>query len=152
MIDETGKQLGIIPTREALALAQDRELDLVEVAPQAKPPVCKIIDYGKYLYEMKKQAKMAKKKQTIIKMHEIKFGVRTDEHDLQHKLRKVREFLEDGDKVKATVFFRGREARHRDLGRLVLDKVTEKLKDIAEIEQRPKFEGRTLFMVIAPLK
>ncbi|OGP04673.1 MAG: translation initiation factor IF-3 [Deltaproteobacteria bacterium GWA2_38_16] len=133
-------------------MAMDQGLDLVEVAPQAKPPVCKIIDYGKYLYELKKEQQKAKKKQVVIKLHEIKFGIGTDEHDIDHKLRKIHEFLTKGDKVKLTVVFRGREMEHKELGKIVLDKITEKLKDIAVIEQMPKQEGKMLFSVVAPAR
>lgn len=141
-----------MPVAQALDLAYQGGLDLVEIAPQANPPVCKIIDYGKYLYEIKKQQQKAKKKQVVIRLHEIKFGVRTNDHDLGHKLRKIEEFLNEGDRVKATVIFRGREMEHRDLGKIVLDKVAEKLKDIGTIELAPKFEGKTLFLVLAPIK
>ena len=152
MIDEQGAQLGVLSTREAIQLAEDRGLDLVEVAPQATPPVCKIIDYGKYLYEIKKQQQRAKKKQTVIKMHEIKFGVRTDDHDLDHKIRKIEEFLEEGDKVKATVFYKGRETQYKELGMRVLTKVSDRLKEKVEVESPPRYEGRLLFMILAPSK
>ena len=144
--------MGVLPVKEALSLAESQGLDLVEIAPQAKPPVCKIIDYGKYMYELKKEQQRAKKKQIVIKLHEIKFGIMTDDHDMDHKMRKIQEFLSEGDKVKLTVMFRGRELEHKELGKIVLDKVVEKLKDIAVIEQLPKQEGRALFTVVGPQK
>lgn len=150
MIDEEGKQVGVIPTKEALQMAGERGLDLVEIAPNVKPPVCKIMDYGKYLYALKKEQQKARKKQVIIKLHEIKFGISTDDNDLGHKQRKVEEFIAEGDKVKLTVVFRGREMEHKELGKIVLDKVVEKLKDIAVVEQLPKLEGRTLFAIVMP--
>jgi len=152
VINEEGQQIGILPVKEALSLAESQGLDLVEIAPQAKPPVCKIIDYGKYMYELKKEQQRAKKKQIVIKLHEIKFGIMTDDHDMDHKMRKIQEFLSEGDKVKLTVMFRGRELEHKELGKIVLDKVVEKLKDIAVIEQLPKQEGRALFTVVGPQK
>lgn len=152
VIGEEGEQIGIMPAAQALDLAYQKGLDLVEIAPQANPPVCKIIDYGKYLYEIKKQQQKARKKQVVIKLHEIKFGVRTNDHDLDHKLRKIGEFLDEGDRVKTTVVFRGREMEHRDLGKIVLDKIAEKLEAIGTIEQAPKMEGKTLFMVFSPIK
>lgn len=152
VIDENGAQLGILSTPQAISVALEKGLDLVEVAPQATPPVCKIIDYGKYLYELKKQQQRAKKKQTVIKMHEMKFGVRTEDHDLEHKLRKIGEFLAEGDKVKATVQYRGRELQYKEMGMKILGKVAERLKDISAVEQAPKFEGKTLFMILTSSK
>ena len=150
VINEEGQQIGILPVKEALSLAESQGLDLVEIAPQAKPPVCKIIDYGKYMYELKKEQQRAKKKQIVIRLHEIKFGIMTDDHDMEHKMRKIEEFLSEGDKVKLTVMFRGRELEHKELGKIVLDKLVEKLKDIAVVEQLPKLEGRALFTVVGP--
>lgn len=152
VIDETGEQRGILPIKEALHLAEEKGLDLVEIAPQATPPVCKVVDYGKYLYDLKKQQKKAKKKQKIIRLHEMKFGARTEEHDLSHKLRKIEEFLDEGDKVKMTVFFKGRQMQYREMGMALLNKVAERLKEIAVIELPARYEGRILFMVIAPNK
>lgn len=152
MVDEEGTQIGVLSTREAIHLAEERGLDLVEIAPQASPPVCKIIDYGKFLYQLKKQERDARKKQTTIKMHEMKFGVRTEDHDLGHKIKKMEEFLSEGDKVKATVFFKGRETQYKDLGAKILEKVQERLKEIAIVEQLPKSEGRMLFMIFGPAK
>lgn len=139
-----------MPTREAIQMAFERGLDLVEIAPNVKPPVCKIMDYGKYLYALKKEQQKAKKKQVIIKVHEIKFGISTDDNDLGHKQKKVEEFITEGDKVKLTVVFHGREMEHKELGKIVLDKMLEKLKDIAVVEQPPKLEGRTLFAIVIP--
>lgn len=151
LIDETGQQIGVVPIREALQLAMDRGLDLIEIAPQIKPPVCKILDYGKYLYEQKKEQQRAKKKQTVIKLHEIKFGISTNDYDLNHKKKKVEEFIAEGDKVKLTVVFYGREMEHKDLGKIILDKMLEKLKDITVVEMPAKLEGRTLFAIVAPI-
>jgi len=133
-------------------MAEEVGLDLVEIAPQAKPPVCKIIDYGKYLYDINKQKKKAKKKQKMVKMHEVKFGVKTEEHDIAHKMRKIEEFLGEGDKVKATVFYKGRQMRYRELGKGVLTKVAKRLEGKGEVEQAPRYEGRTLFMILIPSK
>ena len=126
-------------------------LDLVEVAPTAKPPVCKIMDYGKFLYEEKKKSQEAKKRQTQIQVKEIKFRPRTDDHDLETKVKHIRRFIEDGDRCKVTVFFRGREMAHKDRGQIVLDRVVEMLADIAKIEQASRVEGRTMFLLLAGL-
>lgn len=136
---------------DALERAESQGLDLVEVAPNAKPPVCKIMDYGKYLYEEKKKTQEAKKRQTQIQVKEIKFRPHTDDHDLQTKIRHIRRFIEEGDRCKVTVFFRGREMAHKDRGQLVLDRVVEMLGDVAKVEQTSRFEGRTMFLVLAGL-
>ncbi|MBI4040672.1 MAG: translation initiation factor IF-3 [Deltaproteobacteria bacterium] len=150
VIGPDGGQLGVLALREALSKAEEYGLDLVEVAGQVTPPVCKIIDYGKYKYEQKKDQQRSKKKQTVIKLKEIKFGIMTDDHDIEHKLRKIREFLDEGDKVRLTVFFKGRQMMHQDLGKKVLDKVAQKLNDVATVEQSATFEGRNLFMILIP--
>lgn len=136
---------------EALERAEEVGLDLVEVAPNAKPPVCKIMDYGKYLYEEKKKSQEAKKRQTQIQVKEIKFRPRTDDHDLETKVKHIRRFIEDGDRCKVTVFFRGRELAHKDRGQIVLDRVVEMLADIAKVEQESRVEGRTMFLLLAGL-
>ncbi len=137
---------------EALERASDAGLDLVEVAPQAKPPVCKIMDYGKHLFEKNKAQQVAKKKQKQIQVKEIKFRPGTEEGDYQTKLRNLRRFLEEGDKIKVTLRFRGREMRHQELGRKLLDRVRTDLDELGTVEQTPKIEGRLMVMVMAPRK
>ncbi len=150
MIDENGQQVGIMPLADALRLAESRMLDLVEVSPTARPPVCRIMDYGKYKYEQAKKAQEARKKQTTVHVKEIKMRPKTDEHDFDFKLRNVKRFLEEGSKAKITVVFRGRELAHPEFGRRMLDRVTAELKDVATIEQMPRMEGKTLSMIVAP--
>lgn len=152
VIDDEGEQLGVMPTREALNLARERGLDLVEVAAQADPPVCRIIDYGKFQYEAKKKASEAKKKQVTITVKEVKFRPGTDDHDYNFKMKHARDWLESGDKVKATIFFRGREITHRELGAQLLARLEEDLADYGEVEQRPRMEGNQMFLVFAPKK
>jgi translation initiation factor IF-3 len=125
-------------------------LDLVEVSPMAKPPVCKIMDYGKFKYETKKKANEAKKKQTVVKLKEVKFRPKTEEHDYGFKTKAIREFLEEGNKARCTVMFRGREITHREIGQAILTRIATDLKDIAVVEQSPRLEGRLLFMILAP--
>lgn len=136
---------------EALEQAEAKGLDLVEVAPNAKPPVCKIMDYGKYLYEEKKKSQEAKKRQTQIQVKEIKFRPHTDDHDLMTKVKHIRRFIEDGDRCKVTVFFRGREMAHKDRGQVILDRVVEMVTDVAKVEQTSRVEGRTMFLLLAGL-
>ena len=150
MVDEKGEQLGVISISKALELAEAAALDLVEVAPGADPPVCKILDYGKFKYEAQKKKNEAKKKQKVIEVKEIKMRPGIDEHDYQVKMRNMRRFLEDGDKVKVTIRFRGREMAHQNLGMKVLDRVREELDELSKVEQYPKIEGRQMVMVIAP--
>ena len=150
VIDEEGEQLGIMNTREAISLARGRGLDLVEVAPNAEPPVCRIIDYGKFQYEAKKKAQDAKKKQVIITVKEVKFRPSTDEHDYDYRMKHAREWLQDGDKVKATIWFRGREMTHRELGQRILEKLEKDLSDVGEVEARPRMEGNQMFIIVAP--
>lgn len=149
VVGEDGNQLGIMSVPEALEHAEEAGLDLVEVAPNAKPPVCKIMDYGKFLYEEKKKAQEAKKRQTQIQVKEVKFRPHTDEHDLQTKVRHIRRFIEDGDRCKVTVFFRGREMAHKDRGQDVLDRVVAMLEDIAKVDQASRMEGRTMFLLLS---
>lgn len=150
VIGDDGAQLGVLPIEQALAAAQERGLDLVEVAPLARPPVVKIMDYGKYKFEQAKAARAAKKKQHVIHLKEVKYRPGIDDHDFDFKTRHAREFLEHGNKVKVTMMFRGRQMAHIDLGRDVLDRVSAELKDIGKVEQEPRLEGRNMSMVLAP--
>ncbi|MBD3368071.1 MAG: translation initiation factor IF-3 [Candidatus Eisenbacteria bacterium] len=150
VIDADGAQIGIMQTSEALALAQERGLDLVEVSPKARPPVCKIMDYGKYMYQLKKRAKEAKKRQHVTQVKEVKMRPKIEPHDYDFKCRHAREFFEDGDKVKFTIIFRGRELAHKELGRRVLERVAETLDDVAHVEVPIRSEGRSMTMVMAP--
>ena len=150
VITAEGEQLGILATSEALRIAVERELDLVEVAPEAVPPVCRIMDFGKYKYQQSRRAKDARKKQTIIQVKEVKMGPKTDEHDFQFKARHVRRFLEDGNKAKVTIRFRGREMAHTELGRKLLDRMSQDLAEIATIESHPRLEGRNFVMILTP--
>lgn len=142
--------LGVLSVTDALALARDKSLDLIEVAPNASPPTCKIMDYGKYKYETKKKMQAAKKKQTVISIKEIQLRPRTDEHDLDVKMKHAKRFLLDGDKVKVNLRFQGREMAHQEVGHKLLVRVTEKLDDVAIVEVPPKMEGRHLFVILAP--
>ncbi len=150
VIDDEGAQLGIMEVHEARRIAEERGLDLVEVAPNARPPVCKIMDYGRYKYEQAKKEKEARKKQHHITVKEMKFRPKIDDHDYDFKVAHVREFLEKGDKVKLTIMFRGREMMHQEFGRAILDRVKEDIADLAIVEQTPKSEGRNMTMVVAP--
>ena len=152
VIDDVGAQVGIIPPFEALKMARERNLDLVEISPTAQPPVCRIMDYGKFLYQKEKQEREARKHQKVITVKEVKFRINVDEHDYQTKKNHVIRFLEEGDKVKATIFFRGREMTRQSLGRQVLERL---LNDVAEksvVEFRPRQEGNTLHAILAPKK
>ncbi|HAR42990.1 MAG TPA: translation initiation factor IF-3 [Bdellovibrionales bacterium] len=150
LIDENGGQVGVVSTREALQMARDRGLDLMEVSPNAQPPVCKICDYGKFKYEKKKKEHIAKKKQTVIKVKEIQLRPQTEEHDLDYKFKNVRTFLEDGDKAKISIMFRGREITYVEQGFKMMRQLEEQVKDIAIVEAPPKLEGKKLIMVLAP--
>jgi len=150
VIADDGSQLGIIPTSEALRLAQEKGLDLVEVAAAADPPVCRIMDYGKYKYQQQKKQQEARKKQTVIQVKEIKVRPKTDEHDYQTKLKHIRRFLEEGDRCKVAVFFRGREVVHKDRGLSILERMVVDLGELAKVEQEPRFEGRIMNMMLAP--
>ncbi len=152
MIDSDGKQIGIISSREAQQKALEVNLDLVEIVPNAKPPVCRIMDYGKYLFEQNKKRHKAKKKLKQVQLKEVKFRPGTDEGDYQVKLRNLIRFLEEGDKTKITLRFRGREMAHQDLGRKLLKRVETDLSDYGTVEQYPKMEGRQMVMVLAPNK
>ena len=142
--------VGVISKEKGIEIALEAGLDLVEVSPNADPPVCKVLDYGKYKYEAQKKANEARKKQKVIGVKEIKMRPGIDEHDYQVKMRSVRRFLEDGDKVKMTIRFRGREMAHQDLGMKVLDRIRDEIDELAKVEQLPKSEGRLMTMVIAP--
>ena len=149
-ISPDGEQLGVMKTADAIAQADAQGLDLVEVSPNTDPPVCKILDYGKFKYEAQKKKNEAKKKQKIIEVKEIKLRPNIDEHDYQVKMSKVQKFLDEGDKVKVTMRFRGREMAHQELGVNVLNRVRDDTEDVAKIEAFPKLEGRQMIMVIAP--
>ena len=149
-IDPDGEQLGVLDTSDAIRKAEDFGLDLVEVQPNADPPVCKILDYGKFKYEAQKRANEARKKQKIIEVKEIKLRPNIDEHDYQVKMRNVQKFLDAGDKVKVTLRFRGREMAHQDLGANVLTRVRQETDEFAKVEAMPKMEGRQMIMVLAP--
>ena len=150
VIDPDGNQVGIIPTYKALATAGDFGLDLVEISPNANPPVCKIMDYGRYKYEQTKKKQEAKKKQSTFQVKEIKIRPKTGEHDLKIKIGHIKKFIGKKDKVKVTVIFRGREISLSELGRNLLEKIAEETDDIAVVEQYPKFEGRTMMMILSP--
>ncbi|HVP42564.1 MAG TPA: translation initiation factor IF-3 [Terriglobales bacterium] len=152
VIDSEGQQLGIMPPFEALKKAREQNLDLVEISPTAQPPVCRIMDYGKYLYEQEKKERAAKKHQKVITIKEVKFRINVDEHDYEFKKNHVLRFLEDGDKVKATIFFRGREMTHTNLGRNILDRLIKDVGDKGIVEFRPRMEGNTLHAILAPKK
>jgi len=152
LVGEDGEQLGILPVRDALKLAEERDVDLVEIAPLAKPPVCKLMDYGKFKYREQKKAHEAKLKQKQIQVKEIKFRPGTDEGDYQIKLRNLIRFLEEGDKTKVTLRFRGREMAHQEFGVRLLERVRNDLEPYGIVEQFPKLEGRQMIMVLAPKK
>ena len=149
MVDEAGNQVGILPTRDALRMAFDKGLDLVEVAATAKPPVCRIMDYGKYKYEESKRDREAKKKQKVVSIKELKMRPRIEEHDFQVRLRSCQKFLQDGDKVKAVITFRGREIVHSELGRGVLQRLAEEVSDLGFVEREPRTEGRAMIMILS---
>jgi translation initiation factor IF-3 len=142
--------VGVVPTHEALQMARERGLDLMEVSPNSQPPVCKICDYGKFKYEKKKKEQVAKKKQTVIKVKEVQLRPQTEEHDLDYKFKNVRQFLEDGDKAKITIMFRGREITYVDQGFKIMKQLAELVKDVGIVEATPKLEGKKLIMILAP--
>jgi translation initiation factor IF-3 len=150
LVKEDGSMVGVTTTREALRMAEEAGLDLVEVSPNADPPVCKILDFGKYKYEIQKKKNEARKKQKVIEVKEIKLRPGIDDHDFEIKMRSVTRFLEEGDKVKVTLRFRGREMVHQELGVKVLDRVKEEMDARAKVEQFPRLEGRQMVMVLAP--
>ncbi|MBO8129454.1 MAG: translation initiation factor IF-3 [Peptococcaceae bacterium] len=150
VVDVDGSQVGIMPLNEALRLAEEQGLDLVEVAPQARPPVCRIMDFGKYKYEQSKKEKEARRKQRIINIKEVKLRPGIEDHDFRVKARNARRFLQGGDKVKVTLMFRGREIVHPQLGQQLLEKMALEVQDIGHVEKRPKLEGRNMTMILAP--
>lgn len=152
MIDDQGGQLGILPPFEALKIAREKGLDLVEVSPTAQPPVCRIMDFGKYMYEQEKKERQAKKNQKTFVVKEVKFRINVDEHDYQTKKNHVLRFLEEGDKVKATIFFRGREMTRQGLGREILKRLIGDISDKGIVENMPRQEGNTLHLILAPPK
>lgn len=152
LIDEEGEQYGVVNIEEALNVAEERHMDLIEVSPNAEPPVCKLMDFGKYKYQTSKRQHEAKRHQKIILVKEIKLRPKTEEHDYQFKIKNALRFLDDGNKVKFTMMFRGREMAHRDIGMDLLVKLKEELTPHAEVEQEPKEEGRTITVMFAPLK
>ena len=152
LIDEEGKQLGVMPTEQALRYAQDKELDLVEVAPEARPPVCRVLDYSKYKYEQAQKQKAARKHQQQINVREIKFRPKIAEHDYATKKGHVERFLRHKDKVKVTIMFRGREVTHPERGVMILDRLADDLGDLAVVEQRPIQDGRNMTMMLGPSK
>jgi translation initiation factor IF-3 len=152
VIDEEGTQLGIMSPQEAIQIAREKGLDLVEIAPQAQPPVCRIINFGKWQYEQKKKQKEAKSKQTFITVKEIKFRPGTDEHDYSFKKNNAARILQEGDKVKATVHFRGREITHKELGQQLLMRLQQDLSEVGAVEGTPKLEGMNMFIILGPKK
>ena len=150
LVDERGEMVGIVSRNEALDMAADAGLDLVEIAPNADPPVCKILDFGKYKYEEQKKKNEAKKKQKVIEVKEVKFRPSIDDHDYDVKMRSMHKFIGEGDKVKVTMRFRGRELAHQELGMNVLMRVKDDLDEIAKVEQFPRMEGRQMTMVVSP--
>lgn len=150
LIGVEGEQLGVKPIREAMQLATELNLDLVNVAPTAKPPVCRIMDYGKFRYEQQKKEKEARKNQKVVELKEVRFSATIDEHDYQTKLRNVVKFLNEQDKVKCTVRFRGREITHASIGQKVLERVARETEELSAMERRPKLEGRSMIMILTP--
>jgi translation initiation factor IF-3 len=150
VIGEQGEQLGVMDVRDAVRAAREKGLDLVEVAPNADPPVCRIIDFGKYQYEAKKKANEAKKKQVTITVKDVKFRPGTDDHDYEYRMKHARGWLQEGDKVKATIWFRGREMTHRELGARILERLEKDLVDVGEVEARPRMEGNQMFIIFGP--
>jgi translation initiation factor IF-3 len=152
VIDDEGNQLGILPPFDALRIAREKDLDLVEISPTAQPPVCRIMNYGKYLYQLNKKAHEAKKHQRVIQVKEVKFRPMTDEHDYAFKKKNIARFLQEGDKAKAAVMFRGREMAHREIGRQLIGRLIEDLTDVGVVEGFPKMEGNNMFVIFAPKK
>ena len=150
MVGSAGEQLGVLTIDAALEKAQSEGLDLVEVNPMAKPPVCKIMDYGKFKYEEKKKASEAKKKQVVVHLKEVKLRPKTEEHDYEFKVRNVKRFLEEGNKARVTIMFRGREITHKELGSAILEDVIKDTRDVGQVEMAPRMEGRQMFMILAP--
>ena len=152
LIDDQENQLGVLPLDTAKRIASEKGLDLVEVAPQASPPVCKLLDYGRYKFETIKREKEQRRRQNTVKLKEMKLRPKVAEHDFQTKFKGVKQFLEQGEKVKVTIMFRGREMVHQDIGRRILDRVAQEARDLAVVERQPLMEGRNLFMILAPTR
>jgi len=152
LIDADGENVGVVSVQDAQTRASEAELDLVEISPSAKPPVCRIMDYGKYLFEQNKKRQIAKKKQKQVQVKEVKFRPTTEDGDYKVKLRNAMRFLEDGDKTKVTIRFRGREVTHQDIGRQLLARLEKDIGELGNVEQRPKMEGRQMVMIISPSK
>ncbi len=147
LIDENGNQIGVVPTRDAMQTAVEAGLDLVEVAPTARPPVCRILDFGKYKYQQKKRLQVSKKKQHVVQVKELRLKPKTEEHDVEVKVKHARKFIEEGDKVLMSMNFRGREIAHIDIGRGILDGVAKQLADVAKIEKGPMMDGRRMLIM-----
>lgn len=152
VVGEAGEQLGIMSLRDALALAQERHLDLVEISPTARPPVCRLMDYGKYKYEQAKRERESRKKQKVVSIKELKMRPAIEDHDFEVKVKSARRFLEEGDKVKCTMIFRGREIVHANLAQDTLRKLAEQVSDVGLVERQPKVEGRAMIMILGPKK
>ncbi|OGQ82375.1 MAG: translation initiation factor IF-3 [Deltaproteobacteria bacterium RIFCSPLOWO2_12_FULL_60_19] len=150
VIGTDGSQLGVMPLHEALKMVETQGIDLVEVSPEAQPPVCRMMDYGKYRYQQRKRSQGAKKKQTFVAVKEVKMGSRTDPHDLVYKVRNIRKFIERGQRVKVSVFFRGREITHPELGREMLNRVVGQVQDVAKVDITPRLEGRSMALLLVP--
>ena len=150
VIGDGGEQLGVMSSRDAQRLADEKNLDLVKIAPTATPPVCRIMDYGKYLYEQQKREKEARKRQRTIDVKEVKLRIRIEDHDFEVKTKNAIRFLQGGDKVKVTIMFRGREMTHPELGEQLLNRMADQLQEIATVERKPKLEGRNMIMIVAP--
>ena len=150
VIGADGQQLGIMQTRQALSIASEQELDLVEVAPNATPPVCRLMDYGKYLYEKQKRERESRKAQKQIEVKEVRLRPKTDEHDIQVVLKRIRKFMSEGAKVRVRIRFRGREIAHPDVARTLMQRVAKDVEDVAAVELMPSFKGRSMIMVLAP--
>jgi translation initiation factor IF-3 len=150
VIDNDGEQLGILPIEQALQMAEERAMDLVEVAPMARPPVCRIMDYGKFKYEEQRKAREARKKQHQVQIKEVKMRPGIEDHDFEFKTRHARRFLEEGNKVKVTMMFRGRQMAHPEIGREVMDRVIKEVSDVGKVEQQPMMEARSMTMVLTP--
>jgi len=150
LINQAGEMIGVLGTREALIRAYDAGLDLVEISPNAVPPVCKILDYGKYKYEQQKKANEARKRQKVVELKEVKVRPNIDDHDYDVKMRQMKSFIEEGDKVKVTLRFRGREMAHQDLGLKVLERIRGELSEVVKVESMPRLENRQMIMVLAP--
>jgi translation initiation factor IF-3 len=152
LIDDEGNQIGVVPIAEARAMATEKDLDLVEIAPNAQPPVCKVMNYGKYLFQQKKKQAEAKKKQKVIVVKEVQFRPRIDDHDFDFKKNNVVRFLDHGDKVKAIIRFRGREMAHQELGKAVLDRLVQEVKEHGTVESNPEMQGNRMIIVLSPNK